>query len=123
MLTDTLHQIPPNMGSRRRWAATITAITTPGGARRAFAIRQMRIPSANRAAIAEPLAAIATALRDPAIPIDQHLLGSVVQYVADPASALYQPYPVRAAWRATELAQRFDNHPAEPPPNLRGGPA
>jgi hypothetical protein len=109
MLTAYPHRArTPGMRERRRWAETISAITT--GQLRPDAACTLRIPAANTTAASASLAAIAAGLRDQETPVERDELAAVVTLITNPASALYQPHPLRAAWNAAALAQRIDRH-------------
>ena len=63
-----------------------------------------RIPSANRAAVSEPVLQIVTLLRDPAITVSERTLRRVLAFVTDPASPVYGSYPTQAGFAAHALA-------------------
>jgi hypothetical protein len=84
-----------------------------------------RIPSANRATVAEPLQEIVTLLRDPATTVSERTLRRVLAFVTDPASPAYGQYPTQAGFAAQALADDVRAHAqahtrSSPAPGARG---
>lgn len=66
--------------------------------------------AANRAAVAEPLAQIATLLRDRRVTIPERTLRRVLAFVTHPDSTIYGVYPNQARFGAYSLVDEVRAH-------------
>jgi hypothetical protein len=70
----------------------------------------LRIPGANRTAVAEPLLDVATLLRDPAVTIPKRTVRRILAFVTDPASPAFGEYPTQAGFAACALVDEARAH-------------
>jgi hypothetical protein len=75
-----------------------------------------RMQAANRAAVAEPLAQIATLLRDRRVTIPERTLRRVLAFVTHPDSMIYGEYPNQARFGAYSLVDEVRAHSRTAPP-------
>ena len=69
-----------------------------------------RMPAANRAAVAEPLAQVARLLRDRRVTIPERTLRRVLAFVTQPNSMIYGEYPNQARFGAYSLVDEVRAH-------------
>ena len=92
---------------RRKLAAIVEAELDPLHPLRHGLGSWVRVPGANRAAVAEPLQQIITLLRDPAVTISDHTLRRVLAFVTDRGSPVYGEYANQAGFAAHSLAEEI----------------
>jgi hypothetical protein len=107
--TSGRRRTPRRAVSRRRWnlAGTIEILLDPSlapGPRLNF---WPRIPKANRAALAEPMAEIVSLLRNPEHEIPERALERVFTLVTHPGSPAYGSYPNQARFAAYSLVEQL----------------
>jgi hypothetical protein len=97
--------LPQDGVSRRRrsLAGTIEISLEPSVAQRHALNYWPRIPTANRAALAEPMREIVSMLRDPAFTFTDDALARILALATHPASPAYGPYPIQARFAAYSL--------------------
>jgi hypothetical protein len=82
-----------------------------------------RIPAANRAVVAEPLAHIAALLRDRKVTIPERTLRRVLAFVTQPDSVIYGEHPNQARFGAHSLVEEVRAHTGRTAPPRRLVPA
>ena len=92
---------------RRKLAAIVEAELDPLHPLRHGLGSWVRVPAANRTAVAEPLQQIATLLRDPAVTISDHTLRRVLAFVTDRGSPVYGEYSNQAGFAAHSLVEEI----------------
>ena len=95
---------------RRRLAEILESALDPRYPLRHGVRAWPRIPSANRAAVAEPLQHIVALLRDPRMTIAERTLRRVLAFLADPTSPAYGEYPRQAGFMAYSLVDEVRTH-------------
>jgi hypothetical protein len=88
---------------RRNLAATLEMTLEPRVAVRRGLRSWPRVPRANRAAVAEPLAEIAALLRDPAVAISADASRRILALATHPTSPVHGQYPNRAGFAVWSL--------------------
>ena len=98
---------PRRAVSRRRWnlAATLEILLDPAHAPGPRLNYWPRLPSANRAALAEPVQEIVAVLRDPGCEVVEADLERILSLATHPASPAYGRYPTQARFAAYSLAE------------------
>lgn len=90
---------------RRKLAAIVEGALDPTHPLRHGLGSWVRIPAANRAAVAGPLRHIVMLLRDPSVTISEQTLRGVLAFVTDQGSPAYGAYPNQAGFAAHALAE------------------
>ena len=104
--------IAPGRISRRRrnLAETLELTLEPMIAMRRGLRTWPRVPKANRAVVAEPLAEIVALLRDPEASVSDDASRRVMVFATHPTSPIYGQYPNRAGFAAWSLLAELRGH-------------
>jgi hypothetical protein len=95
---------------RRNLAGTLEMTLEPRVAVRRGLRSWPRVPRANRAAVAEPLAEIVALLRDPAVAISADASRRILKLATHPTSPVYGQYPNRAGFAVWSLLAELRGH-------------
>jgi hypothetical protein len=69
-----------------------------------------RIPYRNRLAVAEPMRAIVSMLRDPAVEIAEEAMPRILELASHPASPAFGSHPIQARFAAYALLDELRAH-------------